>query len=58
MFLLLAAITTNTNPDLRFITPAAIAGVRWIVFLRLFAKTKTAYVGQLAAFVKMIYLNG
>ena len=34
------------------VTPAAIAGVSWIVFLRLFAKTKTAYGGQLATFVR------
>ena len=33
------------------VTPVAIAGVRWLVFLRFFAKTKTAYGGQLATFV-------
>ena len=33
------------------LTPVAIAGVRWLVFLRLFVKTKTAYGGQLATFV-------
>ena len=40
------------------ITPVAIAGVSWIVFLRLVAKTKTAYGGQLAAFVKCPFKLG
>lgn len=36
---------------LGFITPAAIVGVSWVVFLRRDAKTKTAYGGQLAIMV-------